>query len=186
MAWQNGHKLWQRQTRDPLVCDGRGSVVKLNPATHKISLIDPLNGQPLWTANDPGCPHDCISSSGSPVQVLGSGGAVLLSNADQVLALARGNGGLLWRKPSRCALAARTEPSPEVLLGSCPGQVATTGATNAKTVTAVTGAVVATDAASGNGCGPGGQWAASSHQLLIICPGPSTGQRGYRAQLINW
>lgn len=195
MAWKNGHKLWQRQTSHPMVCDGRGSVLMLNRAAHKISLIDPLTGRDLWTAGDPGCPHDCISSPGSSAQVLGSGGTVLFSDADQVFALAHGTGKLLWYKPSQCALAARSTPSPEVLLGSCPGQSgATTGgptgtATGTATVTAAaTGTVVSTDTVGGNGCGPGRQWAASARQLLLVCPGPSasTRQPGYQAQLSNW
>ncbi|HEY3956764.1 MAG TPA: J domain-containing protein [Streptosporangiaceae bacterium] len=193
MAWKNGHKLWQRRTSHPVVCDGRGSVLMLNPAAHKISLVDPLTGRDLWTAADPGCPNDCTSSPGSSVQVLGSGGTVLFSDADQVFALAHGNGKLLWYKPSQCALAARVTPSPEVLLGSCPGQSgAATGtaagtATGTATVTAAaTGAVVSTDTVGGNGCGPGRQWAASARQLIVVCPGPSTGQRSYQARLINW
>jgi curved DNA-binding protein CbpA len=193
MAWKNGHKVWQRQTSHPMVCDRRGSVLMLNRAAHKISLIDPLNGRDLWTAGDPGCPHDCISSPGSSAQVLGSGGTVLFSDADQVFALAHGTGKLLWYKPSQCALAARSTPSPEVLLGSCPGQSgattggATGGATGTATVTAAaTGTVVSTDTVGGNGCGPGRQWAASARQLIVVCPGPSTGQRSYQARLSNW
>ena len=184
MAWKNGHKLWQRRTHHPLICDRRGSVLLLNPGDHKISLIDPLSGRARWTAGDPGCPRDCISSSGSSVQVLGAGGAVVFSDADQVIALARGNGKLLWRKPSQCALAARPRPSPEVLLASCPGQ-ARAAPGIATVADAATGAVVSTHAAGG-GCGPGGQWAASSRQLLVVCPGPSTGQRSYQARLTSW
>lgn len=184
MAWKNGHELWQQRTHDPLVCDGHGSVLMLHPTVHRISLIDPLNGRARWTVHDPGCPHDCLGFSGSAVQVLGSGGTVLFSDADQVLALARGSGRLLWRKQSQCALAARAWPSPEVLLGSCPGHGhATSGGA---IVAAATGAVVSTDTVGGNGCGPGGRWAASSRQLLVVCPGPSAGQRRYLAQLTNW
>lgn len=185
MAWKKGHKLWQQRTDHPLVCDHRGSVLMLNPAAHKISLIDPLSGRARWTARDPGCPRDCGSPPGSPPQVLGSGGTVLFSDADQVLALARGNGRLLWRKPSQCALATRAKPAPEVLLGSCPGQAGAASGT-ASVATPATGAVVGTHTVGGNGCGPGGQWAASSRELLVVCPGPSTGQHSYLAQLMNW
>jgi hypothetical protein len=51
---------------------------------------------------------------------------------------------------------------------------------------AATGAVVSTDTVGGNGCGPGRQWAASARQLIVVCPGPSTGQRSYQARLSNW
>jgi hypothetical protein len=191
MAWKNGHRLWQQRTRDPVICDGSGTVLMVNPTDHKISLINPVTGRARWTAGEPGCPAGCGSAPGSPGQVLGIGGTLLFSTADQVIALARGNGGLLWRKPSQCTLAARAEPSPEVLLGSCPGQSAAGTAAGAAagmvTVAAAgTGAVVRTDTTGGPGCGPGGQWAASSRRLLVVCPGASSGRRAYQARLINW
>ncbi len=193
MAWKNGHKLWQRQTGDPVICDRRGSVFMLNPTAHKISLINPDNGRAHWTVGDPGCPHHCLGSSAAAVQVLGEGGTVLFSEPDQVVALALGNGKLLWQKSAQCALGARSAPSAQVLLGSCLGQASTGTATGAGTGTgsvtvaaAPTGAVVSTHTAGGSGCEPAGQVAASAHQLLVICPATSGGQHAYQARIIHW
>lgn len=187
MAWADGHELWRQRTSDQPLCDTRGSVLLLDTATHKISYMAPRTGRPHWTVADPGCPGDCLKASGSQPDLLGVGQAVLLSGADQTAALSAGDGTLLWRKREQCALAVRGTPGPEVLLGSCTGQAGG----DVTVAAASTGAVVGAYPVAGDGCAPGGAWAASSRQLLVVCPGPppagaSPAGAAPEARLITW
>jgi outer membrane protein assembly factor BamB len=184
MAWQNGHRLWQIRTSNPVICDTRGSVVMLDANTGKISYIDPGNGQARWTVKDPTCAGGCLSHSPSPVHLFGSGKALVLTDSNQVLALARSNGSPLWHKSNACALVARVTPVPGVLIGSCTGLPGGTGA--ASVVNPFSGATIATYQAAVSGCTGDSDWTANAHQLLVVCPGPSSGGATGQANLIDW
>jgi outer membrane protein assembly factor BamB len=181
MAWQNGHKLWQLRTRDPVICDNRGSVVMLNSGAGKISYLNPVNGKTRWTVKDPTCARDCLSHSTS-VQLLGSAQAVILTDANQVLALNRSNGDALWQKSGECALQARVAPN-QVLLGSC-GQSADPAV--ATVANPSTGATIGSYQVSLAGCTQGSAWSANSRRLLVVCPDPAAASPTDRASLITW
>jgi PQQ-like domain len=182
MAWQNGHKLWQLPTKDPVICDNRGSVVMLNPGTRKISYLNPLNGKTRWTVKDPSCAQGCLSHS-TAAQLLGADQAVILTDANQVLALNRSNGGVLWQKSGECALQARIAPGQAVLLGSC-GQGADPAA--ATVANPSTGATIGSYQVSLAGCSQGSVWSANSHRLLVVCPDPAAASPTDRASLLTW
>jgi hypothetical protein len=184
MAWQNGRQLWQIRTSNPLVCDDRGSVVMLDASAGKISYIDPGNGKARWTVRDPSCADGCLSHSPSPVRLFGSAKALVLSDSNQVLALARSNGAVLWRRTDACALVARVTPVPGVLIGWCPGQSGGTGV--ATVVGPFSGATLATYQAAVSGCTGPSDWTADAHQVLVVCPGPSSGGATGQATITDW
>jgi outer membrane protein assembly factor BamB len=183
MAWQNGHRLWQIRTRNRLICNNHGSVVMLNPAASKISYLNPANGKTRWTVKDPTCARGCLSHSAA-VHLLGEAPVVILTDANQVLALNHGNGGVLWQKSGECALQARVTPSQAVLLGPCGSQSAD-GAV-ATVANPSSGATIGTHQVSLTGCGPGSEWTANSHRLLVVCPDPAATRPTDRASLIAW
>jgi outer membrane protein assembly factor BamB len=182
MAWRNGHRLWQVKTKDPVVCDNRQSVVLLNPGAGKISYLDPATGKTRWTIKDPTCARGCLSHS-TTVQLLGAAQAVILTDANQVLALNRGNGGVLWQRSGECALQARIAPDQAVLLGSC-GQSADPAA--ADVVNPSSGVSIGTYQVNLAGCSQGSTWSANSRRFLVVCPDPAAASTTDRASLITW
>lgn len=183
MAWRGGHKLWQINTSNPLVCSNRGSVVMLDAAASKISYLNPANGKTRWTVKDPSCAGGCLSHSAA-AHLLGAAQVVVLTDAKQVLALNRRTGGVLWQKSGVCALQARVAPSQAVLLGSCSGQSADPAVATVASLNS--GATLDTHQVSLAGCGQGSEWTADSHRLLVVCPEPAAASQKDRASLTTW
>ena len=183
MAWQNGHKLWQIKTSSPVICDNRGTVVMLNNTGTQISYLDLVNGKTRWTVRDPTCSDGCLTHAGV-VRLLGTPQTVILTDTDEVLALARSNGKVLWQKTGGCALVARASPIPAVLLGSCASQGAQSSA--ATVVNPASGTTISSYPVSVNGCNEGSEWTANTHLLLVACPDLSTTSPQEQASLIPW
>jgi hypothetical protein len=166
MAWQSGHKLWQKSEDYSVVCDSQGSAMLVNGINYTISLVDPSTGGAYWTVKDPTCASsdysDCITNPTAGLHLLETPQQILLSTFDAVLAFDKQTGQLLWRKTSGCLLAARTSPQPEALLGPCTGEVST-NVGGASVVDAATGTAIQTFAA-----GNYDQWSATSKQVLSV------------------
>lgn len=183
MAWRNGHKLWRIPTSDPVVCDGEGTVTMLDPSTSKISSLNAGNGHTRWSVSDPSCPDGCITHATS-TRLLGTHQTVILSDADEVTALARTNGRLLWQKTDTCALAARAIPAPAVLLGSCTSLGAESAV--ATVVKPTSGATLSTYPVRVSGCSQGSEWTANAHRLLVACPATAAASRTDPANSVTW
>jgi DnaJ domain len=182
-AWRNGHKLWQIRTSNPVICDNAGTVVMLDASTTKISSLNTGNGHTRWAVRDPTCADGCITHAAS-VRLLRTSQALILTDAAEVVALARGNGRVLWQKTNACALVARDVPVPSVLLGSCTGL----GAESAVATVAnpSSGATLSTYPVSVSGCVQGSEWTANTHRLLVACPATSASSRTDQANSVAW
>lgn len=183
MAWQNGHRLWQIRTSDPVVCDSQGTVVRLGASTAEISVLKTGNGHARWTVKDPTCADGCLTRATS-VRLLGAPQAVILTDAGEVVALARGNGHVLWQKTNTCALMAKAGPVPAVLLGSCSGLGAESAV--ATVVKPSSGATLSTYPVGVQGCAQGSEWTANTHRLLVACPAASAASRTDQVKSAAW
>jgi hypothetical protein len=182
-AWRNGHKLWRIPTSNPVVCDGGGTVVMLDPSTSKISSLNAGNGHTRWSVSDPSCADGCITRAAS-ARLLGTHQTVILTDADAVAALARTNGRVLWQKTNTCALAARADPAPAVLLGSCTSLGAESAV--ATVVKPTTGTTLSTYPVRVSGCAQGSEWTANTHRLLVACPVTAAASRTDPANSVTW
>jgi curved DNA-binding protein CbpA len=181
MAWRNGHELWRLKTRDQVICNPGSSVAMLATGA-KFRFLNPLTGKAHWGVRAPACPGHC---PGPAHPLLGTGGTLALTAADQVLGLARGDGKLLWRRSPGCALAVRSTPSPQVLVGPCAGTSGDVAGT-ATVLDLLSGAVIRTYPIGGDGCTAGGEWTANPHEVLVVCPGPAAGGTVGQASLTVW
>jgi len=182
MAWKNGHKLWQIRTKNPLICDNRGTVLMLNPAAGKVSYVNLANGKTRWTIKDPSCVGGCLSHSPA-LHMLGAAQALILTDGNHVLALNRNNGRALWQKSGECALQARVTPNLAVLLGSCGQSADPAVATVANPSSGVT---IGSHQVRVAGCSQGSQWSANAHRLLVVCPDAAGSGQTDPASLISW
>jgi DnaJ domain len=182
-AWRNGHRLWQIQTSDPVMCGTQGPVLMLDASSSKISSLKTGDGRTRWTVKDPACADGCLTHASS-LRLLGTTQAAILSDAGETVALSRGNGHVLWQKTNACALVAKDAPVASVLLGSCPGQGAESAV--ATVVNPSSGATLSTYPVSVNGCARGSEWTANAHRLLVACPATSGTGRTDQASSVAW
>jgi hypothetical protein len=171
-AWGNDQQLWVRDGPFNAVCDGSGTTALLSKADNTVNLINPATGDAYWHASAPACvspgSRECVTNSKYPVRMFETPGIVILSAPGVVLAFDKKTGKPLWRKAGECALAARTSPEPQALLGPCT-YLASTDNGRAIVVDPADGTVAKT-----LNVGIYDQWTANATTLLAVHTGTGT------------
>lgn len=157
-GWRNRSRLWHRSGQVNVVCDGDGTAALLDRQHQTVDLVSPETGKPAWKAPQP------AGVTGSLYQLFETPGTVILSSGSgAVRAFDKKTGKLLWSKTGTCALAVRTAPRPEALLGPCTSPSGTSPDDGeASVVNAANGSGATTLETSPSA----DQWSANSDELL--------------------